>query len=126
MKNMAWFTNLDTAKRHEVLTLYKRYTPEDFPAYTNYPAIEVARVSDIPMDYDGAMGVPITFLDRYNPEQFEVLGSSLRLAEPMSKFAERGTYTGGGRQRFYVPNGDGTYRRLYERIVIRRIGGKPA
>jgi len=126
MKNMAWFTNLDTTKRHEVMTLYKRYTPDEYPTYTNYPAIEVAKVSDIPMDYNGAMGVPITFLDKYNPEQFEVLGSSLELAEPMSKFAERGTYGGGGRQRFYVPERDGTHRRLYERIVIRRIEGGPA
>jgi hypothetical protein len=126
MKNMAWFTNLDTTKRHEAMTLYRHYTPDEYPTYTNYPAIEVAKVSDIPMDYDGAMGVPITFLDKYNPEQFEVLGSSLQLAEPMSKFAERGTYGGGGRQRFYVPERDGTHRRLYERIVIRRIEGVPA
>jgi hypothetical protein len=125
MKNMAWFTNLDTTKRHEVMTLYKRYTPDEYPTYTNYPAIEVAKVSDIPMDYNGAMGVPITFLDKYNPEQFEVLGSSLQLAEPMSKFAERGTFGGGGRQRFYVPERDGTHRRLYERIVIRRVVGAP-
>jgi Adenine-specific methyltransferase EcoRI len=126
MKNMAWFTNLDTSKRHEAMTLYKHYTPDEYPTYTNYPAIEVARVSDIPMDYNGAMGVPITFLDKYNPEQFDVLGSSLQLAEPMSKFAERGTYGGGGRQRFYVPERDGTHRRLYERIVIRRVEGAPA
>lgn len=126
MKNMAWFTNLDTAKRHEVMTLYKRYTPDEYPTYTNYPAIEVAKVSDIPMDYNGAMGVPITFLDKYNPEQFEVVGSSLQLAEPMSNFAERGTYGGGGRQRFYVPQRDGTHRRLYERIVIRQIEGAPS
>jgi adenine-specific methyltransferase EcoRI-like protein len=123
MKNMAWFTNLDTTKRHEAMTLYRHYTPDEYLTYTNYPAIEVAKVSDIPMDYNGAMGVPITFLDKYNPEQFEVLGSSLELAEPMSKFAERGTYGGGGRQRFYVPERDGTHRRLYERIVIRRIEG---
>ncbi len=74
MKNMAWFTNLDTTKRHEAMTLYRHYTPDEYPTYTNYPAIEVAKVSDIPMDYSGAMGVPITFLDKYNPEQFEILG----------------------------------------------------
>lgn len=126
MKNMAWFTNLDTTRRHEAMTLYRHYTPDEYPTYVNYPAIEVAKVSDIPMDYDGAMGVPITFLDKYNPDQFEVLGSSLQLAEPMSKFAERGTYSGGGRQRFYVPERDGTFRRLYERIVIRRARGGTA
>jgi hypothetical protein len=74
MKNMAWFTNLDTTKRHELLTLYKRYTPEEYPHYDNYDAIEVARYMDIPHDYPGAMGVPITFLNKYNPEQFEILG----------------------------------------------------
>lgn len=76
MKNMAWFTNLDTTKRHELLTLYKWYTPEEYPHYDNYDAIEVARYADIPQDYPGAMGVPITFLDKYNPEQFEILGLS--------------------------------------------------
>jgi hypothetical protein len=73
------------------------------------------------MDYDGPMGVPITFLDKYNPEQFEILGSSRRLSERMSNYAVRGTYMQGG-PRFYVPEGDGTHRRLYDRIVIRPIG----
>jgi hypothetical protein len=120
MGNVAWFTNLDTTKRHEPLTLYKSYTPGDYPTYTNYPAIEVSLVSEIPMDYAGAMSVPITFVYKYNPEQFEILGSSQSLSEPMSKFAQRGTYQQGG-PRFYVPVGDGTHRRKYERIVIRRI-----
>ena len=74
MKNMAWFTNLDTTKRHEAMTLYKRYTPEECPRYDNYDAIEVGRYMDIPSDFSGAMGVPITFLDKYNPDQFEILG----------------------------------------------------
>lgn len=68
-----WFTNLDTAKHHEKLTLYKAYSPEAYPKYDNYDAIEVPKVLDIPVDYDGAMGVPITFLDKYNPEQFEIV-----------------------------------------------------
>lgn len=118
-RNVGWFTNLDTAKRHEAITLYKTYTPEEFPTYTNYPGIEVSRVSDIPMDYDGPMGVPITFLDSYSPEQFEILGSSRGLAEPISDYAERGTYVQGG-PRFYLPEAGGTHRRLYDRIVIRR------
>jgi len=74
--NVGWFTNLDVAKRHEILTLYKKYTPKEFPTYDNYNAIEVSKVSDIPIDYDGIMGVPITFLDKYNPNQFEILGMS--------------------------------------------------
>ena len=71
-----WFTNLDTSKRHEVLPLYKQYSPEEYPKYDNYDAIEVGKTSDIPYDYDGIMGVPITFLDKYNPDQFEILGDS--------------------------------------------------
>ena len=72
--NAAWFTNLDHAKRHEELILYKRYSAEEYPAYDNYDAINVDRIAEIPLDWDGAMGVPVTFLDKYNPEQFEVLG----------------------------------------------------
>ena len=73
---MFWFTNLDHDKRHEDLILYRRYTPEDYPTYDNYDAIEVSKTKDIPMDYPGAMGVPITFLDKYNPDQFEMLGAT--------------------------------------------------
>lgn len=72
-RNVGWFTNLDFPKRHERLTLYKRYTPEEYPSYDNYDAINVDKVTDIPYDYEGAMGVPITFLDKYNPDQFEII-----------------------------------------------------
>lgn len=71
--NICWFTNLDHTKRHEELDLVCRYNPDDYPKYDNYDAIEVSKVVDIPCDYDGAMGVPITFLDKYNPEQFEIV-----------------------------------------------------
>jgi len=74
MGRIMWFTNLDTTKRHEKLTLYKKYTAQEFPKYDNYDVINVDKVSDIPMDYDGVMGVPITFADKYSPEQFEILG----------------------------------------------------
>lgn len=69
-----WFTNLDHKKRHEELILYKNYTPEEYPKYANYNVIEVSKTAEIPMDYDGVMGVPITFMDKYNPEQFEIIG----------------------------------------------------
>ncbi len=72
-RNVGWFTNLDNPKRHEPLTLYKRYAADEFPRYDNYDAIEVSRVADIPYDYPHAMGVPITFLDSYSPDQFEIL-----------------------------------------------------
>lgn len=73
--NIGWFTNLDVAKHHEKLILWKNYTPEEYPKYDNYPGINVDKVSDIPCDYDGVMGVPITFMDSYCPEQFEIVGT---------------------------------------------------
>ena len=73
VKGVRWFTNLDIAKRHEDLILYKHYTPAEYPKYDNYDAINVDKTKEIPMDYPGAMGVPITFLDKYNPEQFEIV-----------------------------------------------------
>ncbi len=76
MGRILWYTNLDTTKRHEELVLYKKYTPEEYPDYSNYDAIEVSRVADIPMDYDGVMGVPLTFIDKYNPDQFEIIGQT--------------------------------------------------
>ena len=74
VSGVVWFTNLDIDKRHEDLILYKTYNPEDYPKYDNYDAINVDKTSDIPCDYDGVMGVPITFLYKYNPEQFEIVG----------------------------------------------------
>jgi hypothetical protein len=69
-----WFTNLEVKNHKEYMTLYKRYTPEEYQHYDNFNAIEVSKVSDIPMDWEGVMGVPITFIDKYNPEQFEIVG----------------------------------------------------
>ena len=76
--NICWFTNLDHNKRHEMLDLVCRYSSEEYPAYDNYNAINVNKVDNIPCNYDGIMGVPITFLDKYNPEQFEIIGSTQR------------------------------------------------
>ncbi len=78
VSGVVWFTNLDIVKRHEKLILYKKYSPEEYPKYDNYDAINVDRTDEIPMDYDGVMGVPITFMDKYNPDQFEIvaLGNS--------------------------------------------------
>lgn len=74
VKGVRWFTNLDYQERHEDLILYKSYSPNEYPQYDNYNAIEVSQTESIPCDYDGVMGVPITFLDKYNPDQFEILG----------------------------------------------------
>ena len=95
-----WFTNLEIQKRHEDLILIKIYNSTEYPSYDNYEAINVNKTSDIPCDYSGLMGVPITFLDKYNPEQFEIIGTSTM---DMPKGAP------------YV-NG----KRIYERILIRR------
>ena len=102
VKGVRWFTNLDYRQRHEELILYKRYSPEEYPKYDNYDAINVGKTKDIPYDYDGEMGVPITFLDKYSPDQFDIIGMDQ-------------TGLAGKKGRFYV-NG----RRLYARIVIRR------
>lgn len=98
-----WFTNMDNPKRHEFITLYKTYSPDAYPTYANYNAIEVGKVVDIPVNYDGEIGVPITFLDKYNPEQFEIIGSSRELGTPISEIAAKGTYVQGG-PRFYLRN----------------------
>ena len=96
-----------------------------YPKYANYDAIEVSKVLQIPLDYDGLMGVPITFLDVYNPDQFEIIGYSGNLATKMSNIALKGSYQTGGR-RFYskqITNHDKQkdfkYHRYYDRIVIR-------
>lgn len=73
VKGVRWFTNLDHNKRHEELDLVCRYTSEEYPKYDNYNAINIGKTVDIPYDYDGYMGVPITFLDKYNPDQFEII-----------------------------------------------------
>lgn len=112
MGSIMWFTNLDHAKRHETLPLYKRYTPEAYPTYDNYDAIEVSKTADIPCDYDGAMGVPITFLDKYNPEQFEILGAT----ESEGKGFSNGLWRGGVAQA--TLNG----AKVYKRLFIKRRG----
>ena len=71
--NAAWYTNLDHSIRSEELILHRRYSPDQYQRYDNYDAIEVGKIADIPCDYPGAMGVPITFLDKYNPDQFEII-----------------------------------------------------
>lgn len=75
-RNVTWYTNLDMSKRSEELILYKTYSPDEYQYYDNYDAINVGKTKDIPMDFNGVMGVPITFLDKYSPEQFEILGLS--------------------------------------------------
>ena len=108
-----WFTNLDIRKRHEDIILFKRIKdePELFPRYDNYDAIEVPKTAFIPRDYEGVMGVSITFLDKYNPSQFEIIGNSEMFAGEIILDGKLKKNPG----RFYI-NG----KRLYDRILIRR------
>ncbi len=93
MGRIVWYTNLDTTKRHEKLNLYKKYTSEEYSKYDNYNAINVNKYIDIPFDYNGTMGVPITFLDKYNPEQFEIIGID-RYVEDNPNYGKRFTIKG--------------------------------
>lgn len=113
-----WFTNLDIKKRHEDIILYKSYSPEEYPHYVNCDAIEVCKTELIPMDYDGVMGVPVTFMDKYNPEQFEIVGFNLDSAN-MDVIKEKLGRLNGG-PAFYVEEQSGL-KRIYTRILIRRI-----
>ena len=107
-----------TMADHLKFSKHKEIKGRAYERYANYDAIEVPFSDAVPSDYEGAMGVPITFLDKYNPDQFEILGSSMSLSVPMSQVAKKGSYLQGG-PRFYIDNGDGSYRRMYDRIVIR-------
>ncbi|MGN0226673.1 MAG: adenine-specific methyltransferase EcoRI family protein [Paludibacteraceae bacterium] len=131
-----WFTNLDYPQRHEELILYKHYTLEEYPKYDNYDAINVNSTSDIPVDYDGLMGVPITFMDKYNPDQFEIvtLGVGEDNFTPTKKYGkfrnpETGEYCSDKRDfLLYIRDEKGKYlteegyrvTKLYARILIRR------
>jgi len=107
-RNVHWFTNLETKKRYEEFKLYKTYNAKEYPKYDNYDAIEVSKLAEIPVDYDGYMGVPITFIDKHNPKQFEIVGQT-GVIDPEDICTE---YKGG---RPYI---DG--KRLYSRILIRK------
>ncbi len=128
VKGVRWFTNLEHGLRHEPLKLmtmkdnirfgrHKEIRERAYIHYENYDAIDVPYTDAIPSDYDGAMGVPITFLDKYCPEQFEIIGHSLQLAD-MSIIKRLQGRVGGG-PRFYIKK-DGNLVRLYERLVIRK------
>lgn len=123
VKGVRWWTNLDYKERHEKLPLYKTYNADEYPKYDNYDAINVDKTADIPMDYDGVMGVPITFMDKYNAEQFEILGitdrqntSGLRI----KKYTEDDSpkYNDLNARSVLIVNGE--YKQQYARILIRK------
>lgn len=109
--NICWYTNLDVKKRHENLILYKKYSPEEYHEYDNYDAIEVSKVLDIPEDYDGCMGVPITFLYNYNPEQFEIFGCT----ESEGKGFSNGLWDKNSKIAQPLVNSNRKYKRLFIR-----------
>lgn len=113
-----WFTNLNHDKRHEELILYKKYSPEEYPKYDNYDAINVNKVAEIPVDYDGVIGVPITFLDKYNPEQFEIL----TCCEPCINIDtfKKCDYFKPYKSRQIIYNGR-LCQKTYHRLLIRKI-----
>lgn len=138
VSGVMWYTNLDIDKRHEDLLLYKKYTPEEFPKYDNYNAIEVSKTVEIPYDYNGAMGVPVTFMDKYNPEQFEIIGCAdytgkygsdetgvSRIGEEwIKKYREqggRGHYTANMTSLVYYDTA-GKACNTFKRILIRKKG----
>ena len=103
------YTNLEHSKRHEELVLYKIYNPQDYPKYDNYNAIEVSKVSNIPVDYPWVMGVPITFLNKYNPDQFEIVWAT----ESEWKWFSNGLWLEESKTAQPVVNGERVYKRLF-------------
>ncbi|MBR0151549.1 MAG: hypothetical protein IJP89_09325, partial [Synergistaceae bacterium] len=117
--NICWFTNMDHHRHNETLCLFRKYhdDPSKYPHYDNYDAIEVSKVVDIPCDWLGVMGVPVTFLDKYNPKQFEIVGrADANIANEDNPYHIPGFSDKGG-----APMINGRF--VYKRILIRRIGG---
>ena len=114
VSGVVWVTNLYTTKRHEDLIFYKKYVPDEYQKYDNYDAINVNKVADIPMDYDGVMGVPITFIDKFNPDQFEIIGLIAGNIKGMA-----GIVSSSGKDGPYI---DGKLK--YGRILIRNRTSK--
>ena len=120
VKGVRWYTNLDMKLRHDELILVKKYNPEEYPKYENYDAIEVSKTADIPCDYDGVMGVPITFMDKYCPDQFRIiglgitdLGKSIGVGDYDRKYKTPASRDG---TLYYVKDGKGVVP--YARVLI--------
>lgn len=138
--NICWFTNLDIRKRHDQMILIRKYRPEEYPRYDNYDAIEVSMAANIPMDYAGVMGVPITFLDKFNPDQFEIIDVTQSWGTSSTKRYPKQTQVGKNGKRsqvtklndgaaikvpeppqgktYYIVDGE-SYIKVYARVLIR-------
>ncbi|NCC62449.1 MAG: modification methylase, partial [Verrucomicrobiae bacterium] len=129
VSGVVWFTNLNIKKRHEDLILYRTYDEESYPKYDNYDAINVDKTKDIPCDYYEVMGVPITFLDKYNPDQFEVVGITTNDKNNLWGVKIR-TYTPNDAKNYSILNAasvllkDGKLKAMYARVLIRRKQGE--
>ncbi len=109
VKGVRWFTNIDYKERHKDLILYKKYNKTEYPKYDNYNAININKTKEIPMDYDGIMGVPITFVDKYNPEQFEII-------DLINRYSLLDGPTPTTKGKYLTELGD---KRKYSRIIIK-------
>ena len=123
VKGVRWITNLDYKERHEQMILYKKYTKDAYIKYDNYDAINIDTTADIPVDYYGIMGVPITFIDKYNPEQFEILGITDRqntsgLRTKKYKIEDTSRYNDLNARSVLLINGE--YKAVYARLLIKR------
>ena len=121
-RSCMWYTNLYVEPQSKELTLSSSYyeNPERYPKLVNYDAIYISAVADIPSDYYGEMCVPVTFMQKYNPKQFEIIGSSLQLGKPIKDFVEKDAVYEKGGNRFYLALGNKQYRRLWDRMIIKR------
>ena len=121
--NICWFTNLDHGKRHKPLRLLRKYNPEKYPTYDNYDAIEVSKAKNIPEDYYGVMGVPITFLDKHCPEQFEIVGVTDRSNDSGIKtkvYTKNDAPNAGDLNARSVIRTNAGYKATYVRVLIKR------
>lgn len=123
--NICWFTNLEIEKKHQPLVLYKHYTESEYPTYDNYEAIHIGKVAEIPNDYYGVMGVPITFMDKYSPDQFEIVGITTNDKENIWGIKTK-NYTIDDAKNFSVLNAasvlmiDGKLKAQYARVLVRK------
>ncbi len=124
VSGVVWFTNLEIKKRHEDLMLHKSYTPEEYPKYDNYDAINVDKTKDIPSDFSGSIGVPITFLDKYNPEQFEIIGLFADKREKSDALVQGiPTYLDEQHKKYVgaIVNGKATYARIIIKLRNKKL-----
>lgn len=116
VKGVRWYTNLEYPQRHEDLILYKKYTPDEYPTYDNFDGINIVNTSEIPYDYYGYMGVPVSFFDVYNPSQFEICG--LGSGDAAKQLGVTKNHRGRTDLAYTTP--EGKHKCPFTRVIIRR------